>query len=69
MDLINVWWHILGWWLYMEKNSKLREVMRIVAKMKVKENNLFVKEGVLLVVASNDATLSRLRSTKIYINN
>ena len=69
MDLINVWWHILGWWLYMEKNSKLREVMRIVAKMKVKENNLFVKEGVLLVVASNDATRSRLRSTKIYINN
>ena len=31
----------------------------------VKENNMSVKEDVLLVVASNDATLSRLRSTKI----
>ena len=31
----------------------------------MKENNMSVKEDVLLVVASNDATLSRLRSTKI----
>ena len=34
----------------------------------MKENNLSVKEDVLLVIASNDATQSRLRSTKIYIN-
>ena len=34
----------------------------------MKENNLSVKEDVLLLVVLDDATLLRLRSTKIYIN-
>ena len=32
------------------------------------KNKLFVKKDVLLVFASNDATLSTLRSTRIYIS-